>query len=134
MLIGTNSQMFRYFIAVLLFGQSISWSQWKYEVQWSQVETDIIPKQTIWGPQVWGVNPPPGEGAYNDTIGSIYGAPRPRRGHSMIIVTLAQPIDQISGQFLQPGDYVIMFAGRDNEDTRYHVPNTYDVQRVRTTT
>jgi hypothetical protein len=42
-------------------------------------------------------------------------APRPRRGHSLVLA----------------GDYLVMFGGRGNEGEQVHIPRTYNVEKVR---
>lgn len=41
-------------------------------------------------------------------------APRPRRGHSLIVA----------------GNYLVMFGGRGNEGQAIHIPRTYNVKKV----
>ena len=44
-------------------------------------------------------------------------APRPRRGHSLIVA----------------GNYLVMFGGRGNEGQAVHIPRTYNVKKVEIT-
>lgn len=53
---------------------------------------------------------------------TTYGAPRPRRGHSLVLAELNW------GNL--HGTYVIMFGGRDNDNSTVHVPTTYAVTEV----
>ena len=73
-----------------------AWREWNYSVNYRG-------SYELWNEQ-W-------SRARSDDIGR---APRPRRGHSLVLA----------------GDYLLMFGGRGNEAQLEHVPRTYNVERV----
>lgn len=77
--------------------ESVScWREWNYSVNYGG-------SYSLWDEQ-W-------SRASSDDIGR---APRPRRGHSLVLA----------------GDYLIMFGGRGNEALKEHIPRTYNVEKV----
>ena len=108
-----------------------AWNQWNYETQW----TPIDPVYTVEGEntmsaeywyKIWGNAPPQGIDPTNPIPGSSNKqmAPRPRRGHSLLHVK-TRPDSIYKGY-----TYLIMFGGRDNEDSKPHIPKTYAVQKI----
>ena len=81
---------------LLFFNFAHCWRQWNYSVNYGG-------SYGLWDEQ-WS----------HATSSDIGRAPRPRRGHSLVLA----------------GDLLIMFGGRGNEALKEHIPRTYDVKRV----
>ena len=98
-----------------------SWVEWNYTVQWwvkggdaLATADEVANKQQTWY-AVWS----------NETLyGATKNAPRPRRGHSMVI-TRTPNIAPFNGH-----TYILLFGGRDNDNTTSHIPRTYNIQKV----
>ena len=96
---------FAYFVA--------GWNQWDYKTTWSQDSEKSKNLETqwnnIWSSKKFRGNPAP---------------PRPRRGHSLHII-------RTDSRSAYNGDtYIVMFGGRDNDQTAKHIPITYNVESV----
>lgn len=108
-----------------------AWNQWNYETQWVPidpvftVEGENTMSAEYWN-KIWGTAPPQGIDPTNPIPGSSNAqmAPRPRRGHSLLHIK-TRPDSIYKGY-----TYLIMFGGRDNEDSRPHIPKTYAVQKI----
>ena len=94
------------------------WHEWKYSTQWSEIAGDVSVKKTSWE-YFWGASAPPG---YDH---SDQDAPRPRRGHTMLVYD-----DYVNSAAYNGYKMVVMFGGRDNELKFEHIPRTYNVAKV----
>jgi hypothetical protein len=60
--------------------------------------------------------------------------PRPRRGHSLLKMTMREEDCVTNGIPLaksacDPGTYIVLFGGRDNDGNLTHIPKTYNVDK-----
>ena len=105
----------------LLVGYVKAWAQWDYYAQWwvnggteQEIEEEIASRKNVYY-GVWS----------NETLeGAFKDAPRPRRGHTMVLARTPN---------LRPfygHNFILMFGGRDNENNTAHVPRTYNIQKV----
>lgn len=81
---------------------SFSWYEWQYETYW----TDFT------------ANSPYTEEAWRNIWNNSTNAPRPRQGHSLVIM-------QWEGF-----SYLVLFGGRDNDRSVQHIPRSYNVAVV----
>lgn len=88
------------FLCTLLV--SHSWYEWQYETYWTDSKSS-----------------PYTEATWRDIWHDSTKAPRPRQGHSLVIM-------QWEGF-----SYLVLFGGRDNDRSVQHVPRTYNVDVVR---
>ena len=101
-----------------------AWRQWNYSVNWwadaagvsdsAKVAGKKLQWENEWATLVWGSG--------KSELGTI---PRPRRGHSMVIVQTAAESVLFKG-----ATYIVMFGGRDLDSTYMHIPKTFNVVTV----
>lgn len=128
-----------FFLCLLI--KCTAFNQWKYKVRWSQVVSDLDKDIYSSGEQAsvkakawegtWGKNGPKG-GSNNPNDGYEYDgqsipipslmAPRPRRGHSLVRVKVLEDTPK-----LLKGTYVMLFGGRDNDNSFTHIPRRYQI-------
>ena len=117
---------------ILLLIKCTAFNKWNYHVQWSQSNGDDANVKLNTWKGVWGSQGPKGgtvnpTNTYNWNGQSIPAlmAPRPRSGHSL--VRMKVPTDTPK---LKAGTYVILFGGRDNDNTFEHIPRRYQIIEV----
>lgn len=92
-----NMSIFKYLLALLYLNVCAqAWSQWNYSYS------------TAGSYQLWYTQWSKAESPDKEL------APRPRRGHSLVLA----------------GDLLVMFGGRGNEGQQVHIPRTYNVEKV----
>lgn len=119
------------FISLLFIIKRAScWQQWNYETTFldSDGNTRITElselqsqKKLQWEAvlnKLQGGNAPP-PGYLNEIL-----APRPRRGHSLVLATTST----VEG--VPPETYLVLFGGRDNDGKFTHIPKTYNVEKI----
>jgi hypothetical protein len=107
--------------SILLPAISEAWQEWSYSVTWSDNPSERNSKISQWAPEWNKILTIDGSSNYID------GVPRPRRGHSLVIIKSQE------NSVLKGDTYVIMFGGRDNDGQFLHVPKTYNVQTINET-
>lgn len=57
--------------------------------------------------------------------------PRPRRGHSIVKMEMkaSDCVAGVGAGTCDPGVYIVLFGGRDNDGTKEHIPKTYNVNK-----
>ena len=113
----TSSVFLILLLAVSLLPEISSWAEWNYTVQWSETASAIESAITQWR-SVW-------ESGTNFTYKGDANPPRPRRGHSLHIVT-TDARSEYGGE-----SYIFMFGGRDNDQVAVQIPKTYNIETVR---
>ena len=92
---------------ILLFDcflSTLSWVEWDYSTYWSDATSPVnnVTEESAW------------ESIWHDKNN----APRPRKGHSLVIVELMN------------SSYLVLFGGRDNDRSVEHIPRTFNVKKV----
>lgn len=97
-----------------------AWREWNYSVTWADDPNpiEVSSKISQWAPE-W-------DQLLTIDSSSVYidGVPRPRRGHSLVLVK-----SQVNSA-LKGHTYVVMFGGRDNDGKFRHTPKTYNVKTI----
>lgn len=91
-----------------------AWNEWQYSVTWDDSgDIDIINSKIASWEFIWG----------NLSKSALNEFPRPRRGHSLVIVeTQLDAAEDFQGE-----TYLVMFGGRDNDGKVSHIPKTFNV-------
>jgi hypothetical protein len=90
-----------------------AWNIWDYNTTWAPDPKDAVNRKLQWE-TVWSQINFRGESK----------PPRPRRGHSLHLIK-TDPRSDYHGH-----TYIVLFGGRDNDQSTTHIPKTYNVKSV----
>jgi hypothetical protein len=109
---STTPLMLTAVCVLLLLSVAMAWNEWMYKTTWATDPNTAASKQVAWD-LIWG-------SGYD----GISVPPRPRRGHSLHLITTDERSD------FKGATYLVLFGGRDNDQQTTHIPKTYDVISV----